>query len=73
MKIKYLFFIRNIRLVKFYALKASWDYYRVPEARSVVKARRCQILMWFTGAYILKTGVARYFREFKEKMSEYIA
>ena len=40
MKVKYMFFIRNIRQVKLFALKdpsSNW---------------RCKIPMWFTGAYI---------------------
>ena len=53
MKIKYLFFIRNIRLVKFSALKPV-------KARSVVKLALPDSYIWFTGAYILKTGVARF-------------
>jgi hypothetical protein len=62
MNIKYLFFIRNIRLVKFCRL---WK-------QDLLSNGHCKILMWYTEAYIKNSFVKLkkkdiYLREFKVK------
>jgi hypothetical protein len=63
-----MFFIRNIRLVKFCAL---WK-------QDASSNWRCKILMWFTEAYIENIFDKLIFKTFilensKKKKSEYIA
>ena len=56
MKIKCMFFIRNNRQVKLFALKDPSSNWRckIPMwfTGAYIKNRRCKIPMWFTGAYI---------------------
>ena len=83
MTIKYLFFIRNIRLVKLCAPKARSDVKLALQdpcmwfIGAYIKNRRWKILMWFTEAYIKNSFVKLIFKTFtlensKKKGSEYI-